>query len=1037
MEGIMKKILFVTLLIASAMLLAVPPHPAKKSDFQNYQEYNSEIFRPAPNTKSSNMPDSILVLRAQFQDVEFITEPTYPDSIPHNKAYFQRYMFHLSCYLQDASHGNFILSEDNYTVVDSVITLPQTMEYYGDDDKELERVSEFAQATIQAADNFVDFDKYDSFIIFHAGAGQEADINSANPDELFSTFLTRTSLQEGLQPDNENYPGIETDDGKIVKELIICPETEWQPDFEPGDINFQLFGILTYLYCRQMGLPTLFDNVSANGGGNGIGNFGIMGTGAWNANGNVPPLPCAWSRYYMGWESDNLVEIDYSDTNFELTYPMAAADQIPKLYKIKITDKEYFLLENRQQNPDNSTLNGFPNFTFKLIEDQDYYPPPNDNVPRFNFMKNTYLGCEWDFYLPGPGYGEAPGADNQTVDGSGIFIWHIDENIIEAKFNPAEGINVVNADGSHKGVDLEEADGIQHMDALISMASWGSAYDSYREGNNTYFGKSVDPFTGYTSQPTSDSYYGKSQLEIFDISAADTLMTFSVNFDDRFKTDFMGENHFPAAVVDFDDDGSKELFYPMPNGNLYFWKNNEILENFQISPLAEYFAYDKQNKTFLLPTFEEDELRSILYTLYFVNDNYIIGAESFTNQTWVAPPVITDNNEKRTILALNSQNNTKLICMDNEYTISDTVELTNQLAANLMYKDNHLFYVDELGNFCSKELDNFSATETVTLADFPVSAQLISASLADITADGQDNLILTASDSLLYAYQQNGELLADYPVKIPLPAYSLPTFADTDGNGKLETILGGENYFVSIDHLGNYFTPQAQLPAPDSTQSAAGVISVDTDEDNIPEVIGNFSKNRLSVWKNNLNNTFKTVLGKTYALNSSSRNFPIYTEYEGVPTVFIAADNGELYKIAMPGLSLSNSGWQTEYANLQRTAAYSQPLPQNQFSGSDLFINSETYVYPNPFSSAFNRSIFKGKVMEDHISVRFMLSESTPVKIKVFDITGSIIKQKTITAEAYVAGSMNLNVNKMASGVYCAILKANGKVKKLKFAIEK
>jgi M6 family metalloprotease-like protein len=1032
----MKKILVVTLLLASFMLLAVPPHPAKKSGFQSYQEYNSEVFRPDPTTKNSNMPDSILVLRTQFQDVKFISEPTYPDSIPHDKDYFERYMFHLSCYLQDASHGNFILGEDNYTVVDSVITLPQTMGYYGDDDMQLERVSEFAQATIQVADSFVDFNKYDSFIIFHAGAGQEADINSANPEELFSTFLTRTSLQEGLQPDNDDFPGIQTNDGKVVKELVICPETQWQPDFEPGDTNFKLFGILTYLYCRQMGLPTLFDNVSSNGRGNGIGDFGIMGTGAWNANGNVPPLPCAWSRYYMGWETNNLVEIEYSNTDFELIYPMAADDQIPKLYKINITDKEYFLLENRQQNPDNSTINGFPNFTFKLIPDQDYYPPPNDNVPRFNFMKNSYLGCEWDFFLPGPGYGESPGADNQTVDGSGIFIWHIDENIIKQTFKPKEGINVVNATSAHKGVDLEEADGIQHMDALISMASWGSAYDSYRADNNTYFGKGIDPFTGYTSQPTSDSYYGQSRLEVFDVSPADTLMTFSVNFDDRFKTDYVGENNYPAAVIDFDDDGSKEIFYPMPNGDIYLWKNGQLWQDFATSePLSEYFAYDQENQTFLLPAKTTNSGYSSLYLLTYGNSYLYL--ELFTDHTWAAPPVITDNNEKRAILPMNSQDKTKLFCMNSEYSVCDTTELANQLSANLMYKNNQLFYVDELGNFCSKGLDSFSETETVPLIDFPISAQLVSASLVDLTANGQDNLILTTSDSLLYAYQQNGELLADYPVKIPLPAYSLPTFADTDGNGKLETILGGENYFVSIDHLGNYFTPQAQLPAPDSTQSAAGVISADTDDDNIPEVIGNFSKNRLSVWKNNLNNTFKNVLGKTYALNSSSRNFPIYTEYEGIPTVFIAADNGELYKIAMPDLSLSSTGWQSEYANLQRTAVYNQPLPQNQFTSSELFINSETYVYPNPFSSAFNRSIFKGKVMEDHISVRFMLSESAPVKIKVFDITGSIIKQKTITAEAYVAGSMNLNVNKMASGVYCAILKANGKVKKLKFAIEK
>ncbi|MDY6915841.1 MAG: hypothetical protein SVM86_05970, partial [Candidatus Cloacimonadota bacterium] len=654
----MKKYTFLILSFITAYLFAVPPHPQKTTQIPSYPKYNTEIFKQNQKGRSSNLPDSILVLRVQFQDVKFKIEPSFPDSFPHDRAYFERFMFHLSSYLHDASYENYILTEDNYSVIDTVFTLPETMEYYGDDSNQLERVSLMSKQTIEMADDIIDFSNYDSFIIFHAGAGQEADINSANPEQIYSTFLTRKSLQEGLEPENDNYQGIITSDGKYVKEIIICPETEWQPDFEEGDTNYQLFGILTYLFCRQMGLPTLFNNVGA---GNGIGDFGIMGTGAWNANGHVPPLPCAWSRYYMGWEEDNIEEINFSDSDFEITFPMAKDDFTPKLYKINITEEEYFLLENRQQNPDNSTLNGFPNFTFQLAEDQDYYPPPNDNIPRFNFMKNTYLGCEWDFYLPGPGFGSAPGPDEEIVDGSGLFIWHIDEEVIAEKFQPEEGINIVNSVATHKGVDLEEADGIQHMDALISIKSWGSAYDSFRADNNAYFGKAVDPFTGYTSQPTSNSYYGKTILEIYNISISDSLMTFSVNFYNRFKTEYVGRNIFPASVVDFDDDGSNEIFYPMPNGELYFWKDDEIYENFQISPLAEYFAYDEQNRTFLLPTYDEDASISILYTLFFENNNSYIDGITFNNKTWATAPVVTNNDLQRVILALDSENNTQLV----------------------------------------------------------------------------------------------------------------------------------------------------------------------------------------------------------------------------------------------------------------------------------------------------------------------------------------------------------------------------------------
>ncbi|MCK4695263.1 MAG: immune inhibitor A, partial [Candidatus Cloacimonetes bacterium] len=335
---------------------------------------------------------------------------------------------------------------------------------------------------VEIADDQLDYNDYDAIIIIHAGAGQESDITGNNADDLWTTFLTRRSLQAGLDPENDDFPGIETDDGVILKEFVICPETEWHSDLTMEDPIYGLLGIITHQFGHQIGLPTLFDNDSSNGYSSGIGSFGLMGTGVWNANGFVPPLPCAWSRHYLGWEDDNIVEINSSIDNLQLAFRTANDEETPKIYKINISEKEYFFLENRQQNPDGSTLGGEPSFTFELLPEgqQDIYPPghPNEGQPKFNFMDNTYKGCEWDFYLPGLG-----GPDIPVVDGSGVLIWHIDENIIEENFDPDFESNSVNADASHKGVDLEEADGIQHLDTAFQLYSWGSSNDSYREGN--------------------------------------------------------------------------------------------------------------------------------------------------------------------------------------------------------------------------------------------------------------------------------------------------------------------------------------------------------------------------------------------------------------------------------------------------------------------------------------------------------------------------------------------------------------------------
>ena len=211
-------------------------------------------------------------------------------------------------------------------------------------------------------------------------------------------------------------------------------------------------------------------------------------------------------------------------------------------------------------------------------------------------MENTYKDCEWDFYLPGLG-----GPDSPVINGSGMLIWHIDENIIDANFDPDFENNSINADASHKGIDLEEADGIQHLDTAYQFYSWGSAYDAYREGNSTYFGKRVYKDLFYS--PTAESYYGGIPLEIFDISQSDSLMSFSVRYEWSLSADYIGENPYPAAFLDFDGDGENEIFYPMPNGKLYLWKDSLLVDGFphNIEPIAHYFAYDEATRTLFIP----------------------------------------------------------------------------------------------------------------------------------------------------------------------------------------------------------------------------------------------------------------------------------------------------------------------------------------------------------------------------------------------------------------------------------------------------
>jgi hypothetical protein len=86
-------------------------------------------------------------------------------------------------------------------------------------------------------DEEVDFTQYGGIIIFHSGTGQESDIESIRPNEIWSTFLTRKMLQKYFEPENDLYPGFITNDGAILTNVIIVPEDEYQDYFPTEGVD--------------------------------------------------------------------------------------------------------------------------------------------------------------------------------------------------------------------------------------------------------------------------------------------------------------------------------------------------------------------------------------------------------------------------------------------------------------------------------------------------------------------------------------------------------------------------------------------------------------------------------------------------------------------------------------------------------------------------------------------------------------------------------------------------------------------------------
>ncbi|MCK4236451.1 MAG: M6 family metalloprotease domain-containing protein, partial [Candidatus Krumholzibacteria bacterium] len=123
-------------------------------------------------------------------------------------------------------------------------------------------------------------------------------------------------------PASDSLPYL-TDDpaagGGVVKidDYIICPALSC----ESGMIEI---GVFCHELGHTLGLPDLYDY---NGFSSGIGNWGLMGSGNWNAP-SSPAHLCAWSREQLGWVEP--VEVDWQEQSLDLE-PIAQSGEVVKL----------------------------------------------------------------------------------------------------------------------------------------------------------------------------------------------------------------------------------------------------------------------------------------------------------------------------------------------------------------------------------------------------------------------------------------------------------------------------------------------------------------------------------------------------------------------------------------------------------------------------------------------------------------------------------------------------------------------------------
>jgi M6 family metalloprotease-like protein len=472
------------------------------------------------------------------------------DPLPHDQAYFEDHLRFLKHYYETVSGGR--LRFDTLAVYPEsgveAYRLDYPMWHYnynnGDDELLNRRLTElFVQTVGKAASAGVDFSLFNAVLVFHAGAGKDFNLGyDATPFDIPSAYISARDIQTYA-------PGFPLARG--VTRGIILPEGENQREALDYGIELSVNGIMVKLFGNWLGLPDLFDTQT---GRSGIGRWGMMDQGSGNVSALVPAVPEAWSRVYMGWETPrDVVPGGLGDT---VRVARFGRDSAPRVVRLPLTPREYYLIENRDSDADSIG-----------------YVELRDREGRW--LQVDHNG---EFRVDPAGFGVAVAASHYDfgIPGSGLLIWHVDEDVIDAGLSD----NTVNTDPDHRGVDLVEADGAQDIGREYGFASPGSgaelgiAEDAWYRGNVPHREANNNALSVRFADrtfPSARLYDGAfTRLELTDFSSVDTVMNFVAHVE-GVQPGFPIFLPLPAewAVADLNGDSSREI---------YFLRNDSLFE---------------------------------------------------------------------------------------------------------------------------------------------------------------------------------------------------------------------------------------------------------------------------------------------------------------------------------------------------------------------------------------------------------------------------------------------------------------------------
>jgi hypothetical protein len=933
------------------------------------------------------------------------------DPPPHDSVYFKNKIRFVENYFHRVSNGILTVTG---SVLSQKIVLAEPMATYsppttGNDNQKL---AELAQKSWQKADSLnpqIDFSRYDLFVIFHAGAGRDIDLLSSlgynpTPYDIPSLYLDSTAFAAAFA--QNSFFGIAVHDSSYcIKNTIILPETESR-DIAGEYLQLGMNGLFAASIGSYLGLPDLFDTKT---GRSGIGQFGLMdGAGIFAYFGLFPPEPCAWEKMYLGWMTPILVR----GTSGTLSVPaveLTASGQ-DTIYKIPISNSEYFLMENRSRDPQGTGLD----ITIAL--------PGRDTVRHitadtlgFNYLEANGINgsvvdvSNFDWALIGMTEAQYP----YLYDGGGILIWHIDENVIQNGL----ASNTVNADIDHRGVELKEADGSkdigQSYETLTagSGTEYGSPLDCWFQGNPAVLYKNV--FDRY-SFPNSNSHTGAvSLVTIKDFSVRSPRMTVLVEIDSsilrrnsELSRTFLQTSIYPTATK------NHHLYVPA-NDSIFALKS----DGQKLTNTASSFLSDKKSSYGVAVLQQASgEIAASVYdsalTIFHLGSLNTQGTyDSVRSRT----QTITQRFSTSPCFVRKNGFETILLGTDSGYVFEFSVD--GDLISRRFVNDAQISSLAILPTlspsqpeeyFCVSGTRIFSEHNSI---DLPASSNLWMAAAAVsprgnfiIAAEKNGNRSVSYSQSLsqkLFDIQLSGSPIQEVAV------------ADIDGDGEKDMIVQSATQVSAFNRIG-VLLDGFPIQAKGNNEYTGTPLIIDFDGDGMLEIVAFTQDGEMWVYRRN----GKLLAGFPIQVTSSGKSFPLaYTDSSNTIGIAVLSANGsfDAFLSSTKATTTSLAWWQylgnDRHTNAEMSQTTSHAL-------SDEFMpKSRVYNWPNP---VYGRST----------QIRCYTSEDAAITITILDLSGLKITELKGRGTAGMDCEIPWDVSNIQSGVYLARVEASGASKK-------